>query len=48
MTYIVGVPSPAIACKQLQGMATESGTSVRGSYINFQTLQKLQERTQKK
>ena len=31
--------------KQLQGMATVSGTSVRRSYINLQALQELAEWT---
>ena len=33
--------------KQLQGMATESGTSVRSSLISIQALQKVAERIQK-
>ena len=54
VTYIVGLLSPAIArratvCigiwyrKQLQGLTIGCGTSVRGSHINLQALQKLAE-----
>ena len=51
----MGVLSPAIVLgEQLYvvdkeiNLATESGTSVRWSYINLQALQKVAERIQKK